>query len=181
MYQGASNYNMPDSCMEHNALCASIYPHDKNWHRCRITGVYHDTKKVRVYFIDYGGDSVVSLDDVKFLSRNFAYLPVQAVNAKFANINQPANGTWSKDIINYLLNQINQHKPLYADVIGYLDGFVSLEIYYYANSGGDNGKCKISLNNRIVQDGFGSRYVEKDEVEVKLFFIICYFCSLFIL
>jgi len=165
---------MPDSYIEHGDLCAAIYPHDKNWHRCRITGIFTETKKARVYFIDYGGESVVSLDDVKFLSRDFAYLPVQAVNARFANIAEPVDGKWPKDIVNYLLNRVTQHKPLYADVIGFNDGFVSLEIYYYAECNEGKDKCKISLNNRIVQDGFGSKCVEKDEVEVNLFFSLVF-------
>ncbi len=164
---------MPDSYIEHGALCAAIYPQDNNWHRCRITGVYKETNKARVFFIDYGGESLVSLDDVKFLSRDFAYLPVQAVNAKFANIAQPANGKWPKDIINYLLNRVTQHKALYADVVGFNDGFVSLEIYYYVQS--EAGKCKISLNNRLVQDGFGTKYVEKDDVEVNLLILMIFF------
>lgn len=159
---GASNFNMPMDYIAHGHLCAAIYPGDKNWHRCRITGVFRESKQARVAFIDYGGDSLVPIDSLKFLSGQFSYLPVQAVNARFFNIMKPAN-KWPKDTINYLLNRV-MNKNLTAEVIGFNDGFVSLDIINTVSQG--NSLTKISLNKRIIQDGFGQGYNEKNDVEV---------------
>lgn len=153
---------MPKGYIEHGHLCAAIFPNDNNYHRCRITGIYNESNSVRVSYIDYGGDAVVKMNEIKFLSSNFAYLPIQAVNARFANINPPLKNKWTSCIINYLLNRV-AGKTLLADVVGFNDGFVSLEIYHYSNT---DPNCKISLNTRIVQDGMGQKYDERTDLEV---------------
>lgn len=162
---GASNFNMPMDYILHGHLCAAIYPGDKNWHRCRITGVFRETQQARVAFIDYGGDSLVPISGLKFLSSQFCYLPVQAVNARFFNIKKTGK-KWPRDIINYLLNRV-VGKELTAEVIGFNDGFVSLDISNYVSQA-TNSKTettKVNLNTRIIQDGFGMGYDEKNDVE----------------
>ncbi len=166
---GASNYNMPLEYIEHGHLCAAIYPGDMNWHRCRIIGVFPENKKVRVSYVDYGGDSLVDLENVKFLSSEFAYLPVQAVNAKFANIaNVNKKKTdWRKDTINYLLNRVTG-KILTAEIMGVNDGYLSIEIFdkTTTNNNGCPPNTTINLNQRIVMDGYGQKYEECKDLEV---------------
>ena len=83
---GASYYNMPPEYMTHGRLCAALFPLDNNWHRCKIVGVERDLKKVRVNYLDYGGEGIIPYDNVKFLDKQFAALPIQSVNAKLFNI-----------------------------------------------------------------------------------------------
>ena len=128
--------------------------------------IFLDKKKVRVSFIDYGGDSLVPIESIKFLASQFSALPIQAVDAKFANVT--SNGKkWPKDIINYLLNKVTG-KMLTAEVLGLNDGEVSLDIYDLATK--IEKSCltssRIHLNHCIVLDGYGKQYDEAKDLEV---------------
>ena len=159
---GSSSYDMPIEYVQMGRLCAAIYPADNNWHRACITGVHLERKQARVEFIDYGGDSLVTLKNMKFLDKRFAELPVQAVNARFANVRCTKRTEWPKDIINYLLNRV-MGKQLTAHVVGFNDGRVSLDIFDETHSA--HNSCpkgtQIHLNKRIIMDGFGEAYDEQ--------------------
>ena len=167
---GASNFDIPVEYIELGHLCAAIYPGDNNWHRCRIIGKDLEKKKVRVSFIDYGGDSLVPIESIKFLASQFSALPIQAVDAKFANVT--SNGKkWPKDTINYLLNKVTG-KTLTAEVVGLNDGEVSLDIYDLATKFEKSNLLgsRIHLNQRIILDGYGKLYDEAKDLEVIIFY-----------
>ncbi len=90
--------DMPVEYVHVGRLCATVFPADKNWHRANITGVSPETKQARVQFIDYGGETLVPIKSLKFLDKRFVSLPVQAINARFANVRRPPNG-WPKDTV----------------------------------------------------------------------------------
>jgi hypothetical protein len=162
---GASSYDMPIEYMETNRLCAAVYPGDGNWHRCKIITVYPNKSQVKVLFIDYGGYCNVQCKDVKFLSNKFEKLPVQAINAKFANL-KSVNNQWNSNIINYLLNRV-MGKKLQATILGCNDGVFSLQIYdqtQFTENGCPKGTM-IDLNKRIVLDGQGDYYDESKDIE----------------
>jgi hypothetical protein len=162
---GASFFDMPIDFVQHGHLCAAIYTGDQNWHRCRIIGFDSTKKLVRVSYIDYGGEEYVPLKNVKFLSRKFANLPIQAINAKFANIKPSIENTWPKDTINYLLNRV-MGKVFQANIIGFNNGRFSIELVDKVAL----NNSSINLNKRIASDGYGTFYDESSEITVILYF-----------
>jgi hypothetical protein len=175
---GASFYNMPIEFVQHGHLCAAIYTGDQNWHRCRIIGFDTAKKLVRVAYIDYGGEEYVPLKNVKFLSRKFANLPIQAINAKFANIKASRENTWPKDTINYLLNRV-MGKVFQANIIGFNNGRLSIELIEKVTL----NNTSINLNKRIASDGYGTFYEESSEITVisfiKISFLFHYYLVTF--
>ena len=109
---------------------------------------------------------MVPINDLKFLHKKFACLPIQAVNAKFFGIKKPANNRWPKDVINYVLNRV-MGKNLTATINGISDGFVSLSIFdrtRVALNGCPAGTL-IDLNQRLIMDGYGEGYDETKDTE----------------
>ena len=162
---GASVYDMPESYILVGRICASVFPLDKNWHRCQIQSIYPSRKQAYVTFIDYGGHATVSYTDIKFLAKEFEKLPAQAILARLANVKTSAE--WGEKEINYFLNRV-MGKCLLAEIIGYNDIRVSVDLFDFTTQ--DNGDCKagtkIHINSRVVMDGFGTHYDETQEIEV---------------
>ena len=193
---------MPLEYIKFGRLCAALYPHDKNWHRCQIIGVNRDARWAKVTFLDYGGDSNVGLHEIKFLNNKFAELPVQAVQAHFFNVREPYKNRWPQNTINYILNLV-MGKRLEAEVMGVNGGSLALVVYERvvkidsaaASSNpdeankplkntkrGDEDETKIkstveewvSLNERIIKDAMGEWYDETRECTVSLL-LLCLF------
>jgi hypothetical protein len=155
---GATTFSMPDEYIITGRLCVGIYPIDGNWHRCEIVQVFANEKKVKIYFMDYGGYSTVDFHQVKFLRREFGELPVQALNAKLANIKFRKNkNVKDETVINYMLSRV-MGRPLEATILGVIDDDVfCLELVDRTTQ--DHGSCPagtpISLNTRVIMDGYG--------------------------
>ena len=164
---GASIYDMPDSFIRTGHMCAAVFPTDKNWHRGLIQTLYGDRREASVIFIDYGGYALVPFQDIKFLAKEFKDLPAQAINAKLFNVKTQNN--WGVKEVNYFLNRVI-NKTLLADIIGFNDGSVSIELFEVTTK--DNKGClagtKINLNQRVVMDGFATKYTEVEDIEVIL-------------
>lgn len=178
------SFNMPIEYVKFNKLCAAVYPNDENWHRCRIIGVNRDANWAKVNYLDYGGDAVVDLSQIKFLSTRCAQLPAQAVQAHFFNIRAPGSGTkpapgktpatWSSNSINYLLN-LFLNKTLEAEVKGLNGDSVALEIFMKDQDSDGNEKW-VNLNEVLVKDGYGEWHDEISEPPVS---IICFLFCIF--
>lgn len=169
------SFNMPLEYIKFGRLCAAIYPVDFNWHRCRIIGLNKDANWAKVNYLDYGGDSVVNFDHIKFLNNKCAELPAQAVQAHFFNIRPPGTGqskpkpgktpaNWLPETINYLLNKV-MHQTLEADVKG-LNGD-SFALVFFIRKQDVNGQLEwVNLNELLVKDGFGEPYDETNDCTV---------------
>lgn len=170
------SFSMPLDYMKFGRLCAAIYPNDLNWHRCKILFANRDANWAKVNYLDYGGDSIVGLDQIKFLSTRCAQLPAQALQAHFFNIRAPYSGmktapgkpavTWSANSINYLLN-LFINKTLEAEVKGLYEDSLALEIFMRDQDSDGNEKW-VNLNEVLVKDGYGELYDEIAEPPVSL-------------
>lgn len=166
---GASHYNMPTEYIQHYGICAAVFEGDKNWHRCRITGYYREQKAVRVQFIDYGGNSIVSINDVKFLAKQFDKLPIQAVNARLHNLAPPVLDTWHKGIVDYMLQRV-KGKVFSANIIGVIEGVLSIECFQELPMLDKNNTielCKKSLNQLILDEAYAKYYDSAKDIEVR--------------
>ena len=129
---------------------------------------------IKVSYIDYGGDDYVPKESIKFLARRFAYLPMQAVNAKFANVEKPESHLKksSIDTIKFILERVSNNKVLEANIVGFNDGSIALEVFDSLNQKTLKKKSQsvaensMSLNQQIIVAGFGKKCDERSEIEV---------------
>ena len=129
---------------------------------------------IKVSYIDYGGDDYVPKESIKFLARRFAYLPMQAVNAKFANVEKPDSHLKksSIDTIKFILERVSNNKVLEANIVGFNDGSIALEVFDSLNQKTLKKKSQsvaensMSLNQQIIVAGFGKKCDERSEIEV---------------
>ena len=129
---------------------------------------------IKVSYIDYGGDDYVPKESIKFLARRFAYLPMQAVNAKFANVEKPDSHLKksSIDTIKFILERVSNNKVLEANIVGFNDGSIALEVFDSLNQKTLKKKSQsvaensMSLNQQIIMAGFGKKCDERSEIEV---------------
>lgn len=173
---GSGYYDMPEEYVQVGKLCVAVFEMDKNWHRCRISAVDYEKKEATVEFIDYGGESIVPMNSLKFLLKEFNYLPQQAIDACFFNIRARPKQLWRKDVINYLINRLI-NKVLDAKIMGIRKGLVSIDLIDKtpADCIGRPAGTLINLNKRIVLDGYADMYDEESDSAVsKTFFILIF-------
>ena len=132
---------------------------------------------IKVSYIDYGGDDYVPKDSIKFLARRFAYLPMQAVNAKFANVEKPDSHLKksSTETIKFILERVANNKILEANIVGFNEGFIALEAFDSLNQKtlkkkSQENAISMSLNKQIIMAGFGKKCDERTEIEVRIKF-----------
>lgn len=161
---GSGYYDMPENYVVMGKLCVAVFEMDNNWHRCRIIGVDLNKKKARVDFIDYGGDAVVPINGLKFLLKEFSFMPPQAIDSCFSRIRSRPDELWRKDTVNYMLNRL-MNKKLKSKVTGIRGGFVSLEIYdkTLVEVNGRPAGTLIHINKKMVVDGYADFYNEEND------------------
>lgn len=79
--------------------CAARYSLDHGWYRGRIEGNFSKiTRKVKVFYVDFGNAADVDILELKSLAGDFFQLPCQAIHCKLngAAIN-PELGCWTED------------------------------------------------------------------------------------
>ena len=65
--------------------CAAPYGEDRDWHRAKVLSI-KGIGTVKVFYMDYGTRADVKTEDLRFLRRDFAKLPAQAISARSAGI-----------------------------------------------------------------------------------------------
>jgi hypothetical protein len=163
---GASIYDMCEEDLKVDRLCAATFHKDKNWHRCKIVKYDEALKRVKVFYLDYGGYDLVDLKNVKFLDKEFAKWPIQILDAKCHNLKKPSHIEWNENIIKYMLMKV-QSVFLTVKLMGTLNEknleLFSLEILHKTKYNKlPNQRVKnFTLNMQFVKDGFAEIYEEK--------------------
>jgi hypothetical protein len=106
-------YKIPYANIIKNINVAVIYPVDNNWHRGMVTNVYET--EVDVFFYDYGNNSKVDFDNIRYLRESYLKLPAQAIPAKLALIT-PINGVWDPAANSKIL-EFTTDKPVMATIV----------------------------------------------------------------
>jgi hypothetical protein len=114
---GVSHYNMPKEYIKIGKYCAAVFSGDKIWHRCKILEINATKHLARVAFIDYGGEEMVSMSELKFLCRKFMNLPPQVIPARPSNVDffNIVGKRWAEKTTDYLV-KIVQNKNSYSTV-----------------------------------------------------------------
>ena len=174
---GASHWNMKSEHIQIGKYCAAVFPGDKNWHRCKILEIDERKKLVRVSFIDYGGEAMVPMKELKFLLRRFMDLPHQAVLARLSNVDYMVGKRWANDITEYLLNIVKGGKIFKAKFDGTVFSHLSMTVYELDRS----FKVIDILNKKIVREGYATEMKDKLIVNKIFLFIIFFFLTFQIL
>lgn len=161
---GSALYDMKREYIKLNEYCAALYSEDKNWHRCKIIDIDYQESMVNLLYIDYGGCMKVSMDNLKFLKRAFIDFPPQAILISLANVLYP-NGleTWKEGTTEYLVSVCTGTK--YSVKFNEdLEKDQNLILKDVTTTG-----SIISLNQTIINDGFGSALVVNKKMCSEIF------------
>ena len=125
---------------------------DGYWYRVRITKCI-DALSAAVRLVDYGDLSMLNICDMQPLCKQFRQLPLQAINAKLANI-QPVEGDWRPEDTVWFSNRVADRE------------FVSV-IKKVSPSIGDDFECVIELLLIDTSHPLNDQYVDQELVEDK--------------
>ena len=123
---------------------------DSYWYRVRITKCI-DAGSAAVRLVDYGDLSMLSLGDMQPLAKQFRELPLQAVNAKLANI-KPVEVDWRPEDTVWFSNRVADQE------------FVSI-IKKVSPSIGDDFECMIELLLIDTSHPLNDQYVDQELVD----------------
>ena len=91
--------------------CAARFHEDFYWYRARIIDVFHpkgnpsEIEKVKVFYLDYGNCSDVTLDNIMPMASSLANQKLMAVNCHFVHYD-PVNG-WPAEATKAMKERIN--------------------------------------------------------------------------
>lgn len=87
------DYSLPIEFLVQGLICAVLDNNKEKgsttYYRCEISKIT-DSEKIKVHMCDFGAEEIVKLSDLRFLSKEFATLPAQAVLAFLSGI-KPAS------------------------------------------------------------------------------------------
>ncbi|XP_020286926.1 uncharacterized protein LOC109856261 isoform X2 [Pseudomyrmex gracilis] len=101
-----SKYIVPKVGLIKGLHCACVY--DERWHRGVIKSVKPDFQ-VTILFIDYGTVKTYLPDDICYLHKRFARLPVQAIPCGLFNVRPHVGDRWSSTANKNFCDRISGH------------------------------------------------------------------------
>lgn len=85
-------------------LVAAMYT-DNLWYRARIFGAKQE--EFLVFFVDYGSQNVVGIDQIRHLPLHFTEMPIQAFRGRIFGIRPlPHEKKWSYEAGRLFLNRV---------------------------------------------------------------------------
>uniref|UniRef100_A0A182MTH4 Tudor domain-containing protein n=1 Tax=Anopheles culicifacies TaxID=139723 RepID=A0A182MTH4_9DIPT len=94
---------VPESMIQVGLYCAARY-HDR-WYRAQVMGPVN-YQRVLLLYIDYGYLRYVPLKEIRFLTKELASIPRQAIRVALKHV-KPSNGTWSRECSEQLANLVH--------------------------------------------------------------------------
>ena len=125
---------------------------DGYWYRVRITKLI-DQVNAAVRLVDYGDLSMISISDMQPLWKQFRDLPLQAINAKLANI-LPVEGDWRPEDTVWFSNRVADQE------------FVSL-VKKVSPSIGDDFECVVELTLIDTTHPTVDKFIDQELIEEK--------------
>ncbi|XP_032666610.1 uncharacterized protein LOC116842060 isoform X2 [Odontomachus brunneus] len=101
----SERYAIPSLALQRNLNCACIYANV--WHRAVIKTVKPDFR-VTVLFIDYGTQKTYPPENLFYLTKQFSYLPAQAIPCALYNVKPYGGDRWKKSITDRFIDRINE-------------------------------------------------------------------------
>lgn len=117
--------------------CAARADEDKVWYRGQVTLYAAKKRMVTVYFVDYGNQEILPVNEVKFLKKDFFQLPATGIRCRLPNAqNNATTNNWPSEIVNELKKFIGE--PMMLNFGRYYDQDGSWEIELSANDEFEN-------------------------------------------
>lgn len=124
-------------------ICAA--PMMDSWYRAVIVAVSEESDECEIKFVDYGGYSQVSWNDLRQIRSDFMTLPFQAVEVYLANITPLPDEPYFSDAAVETLQQLTESGILQAQVVSRAeDGTAYVHIYQI------NGNKVTFINRELV-------------------------------
>ncbi|KAM7346217.1 tejas isoform 2-T2 [Cochliomyia hominivorax] len=133
---------IPLVCLTPGQLCAACY--NGLWHRAEIVAPPVNTS-IKVSFMDYGTVTEVPIENIKFLSSNFAQLPAQALRGCLSHI-KPRTFHWSHEATIYFLKLV-EDCMLYAKITE-INKEENILYMILCNTNGDE---VLQINKKLVE------------------------------
>ncbi|XP_015792120.1 uncharacterized protein LOC107368757 isoform X1 [Tetranychus urticae] len=109
------DYDVPIFYLRENFFCTAAFDVDNCWHRVKIVKVEPDKKKVKVAFIDFGGEQYIESCKLRLMKKEFSYLPSQAIRLSLRGI-RPKTDKWpsnAKDeVLDFMNRALNQKENI---------------------------------------------------------------------
>ncbi|KAK3913583.1 Tudor domain-containing protein 5 [Frankliniella fusca] len=142
-----AKYVMPDCTIKEGQSCVAIY--DSEWHRAVIKTV---GEPVEVVYVDYGTVSKCPRKDLRFIHKDFAVLPKQAIRSSLSGIQPPIGcQRFTKEASYAFLNLV-----LEKELIGLIHKLDLEEPYFELFLIDTNGETDVHLNDVLVGEGHAS-------------------------
>merc|ERR1719187_635243 len=142
-------YRIPDARIVVGLVCASLYT-DGNWHRAKITAL-KDLSTVEVLYVDYGTNTRVKKDTLRYLHKKFGQLPAQAIKARLAGI-KPVDGLrrWDREVSYRLLELV---KPCQTGLVARVRGRGDRLWLWLTDTFTNDLPAGIVINQVLVDEG----------------------------
>uniref|UniRef100_A0AAU7J8K0 Tudor domain-containing protein Tdr24 n=1 Tax=Locusta migratoria TaxID=7004 RepID=A0AAU7J8K0_LOCMI len=111
--QKQDRYLLPNYAVLVGQFC--VCSHINEWHRARIVNA-SDKELVDVFLIDCGGTVTVSTNNLRYMHKQFSYLPVQSFLANLPDIKPRSGADWSTSVCEFF-HQETAGKKLFAKVL----------------------------------------------------------------
>lgn len=89
------DFNVPPQMLLPNLYCLAVFSVDKKWQRCKVVEVYNDgSGRVRVAFIDYGGEDKIDRSRIRMIKKCFGRTSAKALRVSLKDIQPPNGSKW---------------------------------------------------------------------------------------
>ncbi|KAK3610429.1 hypothetical protein CHS0354_016606 [Potamilus streckersoni] len=135
---------LPDVVYTEGELCCAKFPADGKWYRACIMQL-NPNGTALVYYVDFGNEEVISLDDLNILTEEFQTLPILALRCSLSGIH-PNDGVWKPEAVEVLKSL--QEQVLRVKLVEVFNNTYYL-IVLHTREGGET----VSLNQILIEAG----------------------------
>lgn len=173
----SSKLSVPLKNLQVGQICVAKYSEDNAWYRATITQINHEAKKFHVFFVDYGNEDVLPMDEKNIceITDEFKKHPTMGLKCSLKGL-ESTNKNGHVDFIYLTLSDL-----VFVRFIGHSQDFYYVDVTFEQKS--INGDVKlIKLNDYLISNGYATSLEIDEQVKApgKLLIILFKFKCLFI-
>jgi tudor domain-containing protein 1/4/6/7 len=114
-------------------ICVAKYNEDQAWYRATIKEIDHDQRIIKVFFVDYGNEDVLSMDDETIniceIKDEFKKFPAMAIKCSLHGIEPTVDCKYgSNEIVDFMFLEMNS--SVLVKFIDFYEDFYYVDISY---------------------------------------------------
>ncbi len=114
-------------------ICVAKYNEDQAWYRATIKEIDHDQRIIKVFFVDYGNEDVLSMDDETIniceIKDEFKKFPAMAIKCSLHAIEPTVDCKYgSNEIVDFMFLEMNS--SVLVKFIDFYEDFYYVDISY---------------------------------------------------